>query len=204
LQDVLIDPRCLFALITSSLEVFNRETTGLLIGNQRERRVNGQKKRVIVLEAAYPFQTAKRHPTWVDIGNFTAFERARASLHSLEFPMVGEFHSHPNRPVSLTEADVCYIRERAKEIYQKGNKMLNHHWLEVIISVKRRFYQHPQKVGWSLRMTKKRLTCIIKVNPYVGYRVVIGGFWININNGKKLKHDAKLIFSELKNGMQNN
>ena len=204
MQEVVIDPRCFFALIASSLEVYNRETTGLLIGNYRERKLNGKRKRVIVLEAAYPFQTAKRKPTWVDIGNFEAFGRARASMYSLNFPMVGEFHSHPNRPVRLSYADVRYIHERVSEIYENGNSMLNHHWLELIISVKKREYVNPQQTGWSWRRYKNRLSCMIKITPYLGYRVVIGGYWVPINGeGGPRKRRAKLLFSNYFNRNEN-
>lgn len=203
MQEVVIDPRCFFSLITSSLEVYNRETTGLIIGNFRERQLKGRRRKVIVLEAAYPFQTAKRKPTWVDIGNFEAFQRARSSLHSMNFSMVGEFHSHPNRPVKLSDADVRYIRERVEEIYDNGNSMLNHHWLELVISVKKREYVRPQRTGWTWRRYKNKLTCIIKTTPYLGYRFVIGGFWISIHNGDRRKREAKLNFSKLFNSQMN-
>jgi proteasome lid subunit RPN8/RPN11 len=196
LQDVIIDPRCFFSLITASLEVYNKETTGLLVGNFRARKLNGRRKTVIALEAAYPFQTAKRHHTWVDIGNFEAFSRARASLHSMNFSMVGEFHSHPNRPVRLSTADVKYIRERASEIYQLGNSMLNHHWLELVISVNKRVYKRPHKTGWSFRKHKNKLEILIKITPYLGYRILLGGFWVNIDSDDNLREEAKLGFSK--------
>ncbi|UCH89800.1 MAG: Mov34/MPN/PAD-1 family protein [Thermoplasmata archaeon] len=204
MQEVIIDPRCFFALITSSLEVYNRETTGLLVGNFRMRKMNGSRKRkkVIVLEAAYPFQTAKRKPTWVDIGNFEAFQRARASLHSLNFSMVGEFHSHPNRSISLSDADVRYIRERVQEIYYNGNSMLNHHWLELVISVRKREYSQPQKTGWTWRKYKNKLSCIIKTNPYLGYKFTLAGFWVSIDEDDKRKVEAKLYFPDLIRSIQ--
>jgi len=168
------------------------------VGNFRQRKLNGHSKQVIVLEAAYPFQTAKRKPTWCDIGNFEAFARARASLHTLNFSMVGEFHSHPNRPVRLSDADVRYIRERVSEMYARGNRMLNHHWLELVISVKKREYKHPQETGWSWRKTGNKLSCIVKITPYLGYVIKIGGFWIDIENKKSRRREkAKLYFSKL-------
>jgi proteasome lid subunit RPN8/RPN11 len=203
LQEVLIDQRCFFTLITASLEVYNRETTGLIVGKIRERKLNGRKKKYIVLEAAYPFQTAKRKPTWCDIGNFEAFERARASMHSLNFSMVGEFHSHPNRQVRLSEADVRYIRERVKEMYQNGNSMLNHHWLELVISVKKRHYKRAQKTGWSWRKKNKKLECIVRFTPYLGYKIQLGGFWVNIHNNDNRRHQAKLRFTNFINSQNN-
>ena len=198
LKEVVIDPSCFFTLITASLEVYNCETTGLLVGNVRERKLNGHRKRVIVLEAAYPFQTAKRKPTWCDIGNFEAFARARASLHSLDFSMVGEFHSHPNRPVRLSHADVAYIQERVGEMYERGNKMLNQNWLELVISVKRRVYKTPQKTGWKWRKTRDKLTCLVKLTPYLGYTIKIGGFWVEISDPpNRRRKKAKLFFSKM-------
>jgi hypothetical protein len=182
--------------MTASLEVYNKETTGLLVGSIKERKLNGRKKRVIVLEAAYPFQTAKRNPTWVDIGNFNAFERARSSLHSLKFSMVGEFHSHPNKPVGLTEYDVRYIRERVREIYESGNDMLNHQWLELVISVRKRVYKRPHKTGWSWKKKKNKLVCLIKTSPYLGYRIEVGGFWVNIDCPESCRHEAKIRLSK--------
>jgi hypothetical protein len=140
----------------------------------------------------------------VDIGNFTAFQRARASLHSLNFSMVGEFHSHPNEPVRLSEHDVRYIRERVSELYDNGNSMLNNHWLELVISVKKREYVNPQQTGWSWRKYKNKLSCIIKINPYLGYRFILGGFWVSINGNDKKKIEANLEFSDFIKSIENN
>lgn len=194
MQEVIIDPECFFTLITASLEVYNKESTGVLVGNLRERKLNGQKKRVIVLKAAHPFQTAKRNPTWCDIGNFEAFGRARGSTLSLPYTMVGEFHSHPNRTVHLSEADTRYAKQRAKEILEFGGNMLNHHWLELVISVRKREYKRPQKTGWSWKQKKRRLEVLVKISSYVGYKISIGGFWIGLDSKNGHKKEAVLGF----------
>ena len=166
----------------------------MLVGAIRQRKLNGHRERVVVVEAASPFQTAKRNPTWCDIGNFEAFGRARSSGLSLDYSMVGEFHSHPNRSVNISEADIRYGRQRASEIEDCGYNMLNEHWLELVISVKKRRYKRAQKVGWKWTRRNKQLECRVMLTPYDGYIIRLGGFWIDLKVKSNGKTKAELGF----------
>src|SRR3989442_15167739 len=93
--DIVVDPGCFLGMCAASIEAYNRETNGFLLGGRGMRRVR-KRRRVAVLKAAYPIQTEERRPSSVAHGNLKAFDRARRTVNNLYvgLDLLGGIHSH--------------------------------------------------------------------------------------------------------------
>lgn len=174
---VLVDPGAFVALVNSAVEVFNRETTGLLVGTERVRTLGGRKRKVVALEAAYPLQTAYRSVTWVEHGNRRAAHRARNAVDSLGFRILGEYHSHTNNEQGLSRADVEY----AAQALQRLNGHAPKRWLELVLGMRRKDYRSPRPPGFTWREYARKVGCTVVVAPRSGFDVTIAGYWIQPN-----------------------
>jgi proteasome lid subunit RPN8/RPN11 len=190
---VIIDPECFFAMVFSSIEVHNRETTGFLMGNKRRRMIHGKMETALACEIAYPIQTARRKPTSVTTGNVKAFERIRSLFPSLGLYLVGEYHSHPKIGAELTESDLEYIKEQIEQLNGSSDNLNVNCWLELVIAIRKKRYRSKQKIGWSWSDYNKKVRCIIKTNPYLGYDLTIGGFWVQLK-GDRIRTNETIVF----------
>jgi len=195
---VMIDPECFFSMIFSSIEVYNRETTGFLMGNVRRRIIHGEMENIVACEMAFPLQTATRKPTSVTKGNLRAFERTRALIPSLGLFLVGEYHSHPNTDACLTKEDIDYIKDMMEQIYKRGENLIKKYWLELVISIKRKRYKSHQEVGWSWSDYNKKARCVVKIEPYSGYDLTIGGYWLHLEDSKIKKKETTIFIPWVK------
>jgi hypothetical protein len=195
---VMIDPDCFYCLVLSTIEVFNRETTGFLMGNYRKRTINGEKRNIVACEVAYPLQTAYRNPTSVTKGNERAFERVRATIPSMNLFLLGEYHSHPFTDASLTRDDMDYIKDRLEQIYGKKENLIKNYWLELVISINKKIYKKPHEIGWSWRDYPQKAKCNVKINPYLGYDLTFGGYWVFKDNGKIRKTQTTIYIPWVK------
>lgn len=186
---VLVDPACFLALVNSAVEVFNRETTGLLVGTERLRTVRGRKRRVVALEAAYPFQTASRSVTWVEPGNHSAAHRARSTVDSLGFRILGEYHSHTNNEHGLSAADVDYARQALKRMNGTAPKR----WLEVILGMRRRDLRSPRAPGFRWRAYARKVGCTVVVQPREAFDVTIAGYWLAPNGDERMHCEEAVL-----------
>ncbi|HVL87066.1 MAG TPA: Mov34/MPN/PAD-1 family protein [Candidatus Thermoplasmatota archaeon] len=168
---VMVDPPCFLSLVESSIEVFNRETTGMLIGHPRKRTIRGKPERVMALDVAFPIQTAARRVFSVEPGNGAAFHRARSAIDSLGYRIVGEFHSHTNNHVALSRDDLAYARNALLESGADA-------WLELILGVRKKTYASPKRVGWIWRDYHKKAGCTVRITEDTGFDVTIGAFWV--------------------------
>lgn len=174
---VLVDPACFLGLVNSAVEVYNRETTGLLVGTQRLRTLRGKRARVVALEAAYPLQTAARRVTWVEHGNRSAAHRARSAADSLGFRVVGEYHSHTNNEHGLSRDDLEYAREALRRM----NGAAPPRWLELVLALRRKDYAAPRRPGCKGRDYVRKAGCTVVVAPRLGFDVTISGYWLRPN-----------------------
>ncbi|NIM23113.1 MAG: hypothetical protein GTO55_02315, partial [Armatimonadetes bacterium] len=101
-------------IVLAALEAFKKESYGLLLGQKTTRG--------LVVQYAVPYQTAKRHTSWVR-RNERAHARMEGFLKNLHhLNLIGDFHSHTVRGASkalcrlspldkrdLRENDVCII-----------------------------------------------------------------------------------------------
>lgn len=174
---VVVDPACFVALVNSAVEVYNRETTGLLVGMERFRVLGKKRQRVVALQAAFPFQTAARSVTWVEPGNHKAAGRARTAVDSLGFRILGEYHSHTNNEHGLSGADKAY----AAGALQSLNGHAPRRWLELVLGMRRKEYARPRKPGYTWRDYPRKVGCSVVVAPRLGFDVTIAGYWLRPN-----------------------
>lgn len=188
---VMIDPPCFLNLVESAVEVYNRETTGMLIGAPRTRTINGRKERVMALDVAFPIQTAARRVFSVEPGNERALQRARSAIDSLGLRLVGEYHSHTNNHIALSGDDLVYAGEALDENGARA-------WLELILGVRKKEYARPQKVGWTWRDYRHKAGCTVRISPEVGFDVTVGAFWVHrdASNGNrgKLRWEESTVY----------
>jgi proteasome lid subunit RPN8/RPN11 len=177
LPPVMVDPACFLSLVNSAVEVYNRETTGMLVGSERVRVLQGRRRRVVALDAAMPFQTASRSVTWVEPSNHSAVHRARAAPGSLGFRVLGEYHSHTNNENGLSRADVDYALEALRRMNGHAPKQ----WLELVLGMRRKEYGRPREPGWTWRDYRRKAGCTVVLSPRAGFDITIAGYWIRPN-----------------------
>ena len=162
-KHVYIDPRCLAtSLVPSVLEEYHKEVSGYLFKGK------GPKMRVI---SAYSLQTDIKMPTWVEHGNASAVKRVDRLMKTLKMNLIGGFHTHPLGPSKPSKSDIWFIQDKLAAYGLP-------HWLEIILSVKKKVYVHPHKIGWQLRKYEKKIGITIKTDPWTGYEITLSGFWV--------------------------
>jgi proteasome lid subunit RPN8/RPN11 len=191
MESVIIDPGGFSSLILSAVEVYSKETTGLLVGKHDKKFVKGRLTPCVVVQGAYPLQTAWRGFTSVMVGNKRAFVRARRTLDNLGFELLGEYHSHPGASARLTSYDVDYIRDQLSERDKKTLKLEKKQWLELIIGIKSRTYTKEHELGWfplrKRRKQRKRMVAgILKNSRKGGYYIEIIGYWVNQDTSEQI------------------
>jgi proteasome lid subunit RPN8/RPN11 len=184
---VILERGCLLGMVMAAMEVHSRETTGLLVGKVAKRFIRGTLTECVVLEEAYPLQTAKRMFTFVMVGNRRAFERARKTAGAYGFEILGEFHSHPESYPFLTKGDKRYIREQIMSGRRNELRLVGNRWLEVVIGLNKKEYKRTKKVGWYPSDPSKRtgqVKGILRTEPKVGFEVKIKSWWVGLKSIK--------------------
>lgn len=187
---VMVDSSCFLALVHSAVEVYNRETSGLLVGAERHRRIRGRTRRVLVLEGAYPYQTAARSVTWVSAGNSSAVQRARSAVDALGFRIVGEYHSHTNNEHGLSHADVEY----AASALRRRNGSAPRRWLELILGMRRKEYASARSSGFTWRDYPRKVGCTVTLAPRTGFDITLAGYWISAE-GEQVRCEEATIYA---------
>ncbi len=185
MRSVILEAGCFSALIISAVEVYSKETTGLLIGKGDRRFVRGKLTDCVVVQGAYPLQTAWRGFTSAMIGNRRAFRRARTTLDQFGYDLIGEYHSHPKSTAVLTFYDEDYIRDQLSERDKKELKSAKESWLELIVGIKKKKYKTKQKPGWyPIRQPRshrtRKIAGVLKTTKSIGYHIEIRGYWIDL------------------------
>ncbi len=190
MHDVLLDSRNVKTLATSAIEVYNRETTGLISAKNVTKTIKGRKKNFVTLNTVYPIQTAERKPSKVLHGNILAYKRAVKTLSAMNTSISGGFHSHtnyyPNYNVypELSKEDVEFIEDEMKHLKAHGHQISS--WLEILISIKERKYSSSHKIGTTTKAFKKKLGIRVTTNPYTAYDITLSGYWLQ-NGTEKLR-----------------
>lgn len=187
MKSVVLEAGCFSALVISAVEVYSKETTGLLIGKPDSRFIRGKMTSCVVAMGAYPLQTAWRGFTSVMIGNLRAFRRARKTIDNLGFEIIGEYHSHPAGSARISIDDEDYIRDQMTERDKEELKHVKKRWLELIVGIKKLSYKRDQKVGWFPKKRPRthrvrKIAGILKTAPRRGYDIEIMGYWIDLKS----------------------
>jgi len=134
LSDVWVDRWSLKSLVASAVEVYPRETMGLLWGVRSQRELEERKRRILSIKSVYPVQTARRKLSNVDWGNEAAKRRLLNVLQIMGVGIVGEFHSHPKAgTLAQPSSDDLhyYLRESVA-----GRDITSRDWIEMVIRIR--------------------------------------------------------------------
>jgi proteasome lid subunit RPN8/RPN11 len=171
IKGVFLEPECFTTLVTSAIEVYNRETNGFLVGEVVERKIRGYVLRVLSLRSAQPFQLEERKPTSVEHANKTASARLIETLSTMNRSVVGGYHSHPfpNDTMFLSKEDVEFIGLELDHLNKCGFEA--EQWLELVLSIKRNVYSTKHKEGQTFYGMKDDVGVLIKNGPYNGFLI---------------------------------
>jgi proteasome lid subunit RPN8/RPN11 len=125
------------SILTSCIEVFPKETIGLLGGYPTQRRN--------ILVMANPVQLAKRGRHSVEILNRKNQERTMKIFKSLGIEFYGFYHSHSDGLAQPSQGDLISTLEEI--LWMKKRKCL----LEIIIQIRRRKYQRKQRHDFKIQ-----------------------------------------------------
>lgn len=197
MESVLIEPNCLATIVSSTLEVYNRETNGFLLSRPKRitKKINGRKDRIVNLSVAFPFQTDERKPTEVWHANESAANRVIDSLNSMGVKLIGGYHSHvyPNDIPMISDGDLEHIKEEMDRINNNGVSISR--WLELIVAVKKKGYAASKKIGYSFRGNTSGIKVNINTDQFVGFDLRINGYWLYPRGDGILKRQA-LVYTK--------
>jgi len=151
MRSVVIEEGAFLGLVSSAVEVYGKETAGLLIGKR--------KGNSYVIKYAITYQSAKRKKTEVEIDEIS--ETRLHQTHNLisRYGRVGDYHSHIDKQESLTKCDrmtlvgdgegvsLLVIIKKAStgkkwQYNTKDKKLLGSIGREYWISIKAYYYDH--------------------------------------------------------------
>lgn len=187
-MEFVIEPSCLFGIVTSCIEVYPNETAGFLIGDRARRKIGTETISCVSLTVAYPVQTAERarshvHPKM----NFAAYNRARNTIDSLGFVLVGGYHSHPDyNSAKLSKSDLEWFQEEVKELKKNEISLLGEKWLEIVVKINKRDYSSEHYRETLLRETENTIAGVVKIDVNTGYSITMRGYWIDSSSLSKL------------------
>jgi hypothetical protein len=169
------------SLLTSAIEVYNRETDGVFSGKFVRREIRGKRRQVLYVENAYPLQTAERKPSQVYHGNILAFKRVMNSLATAGIEYIGGYHSHPHpyKGVRLSLSDVNFVKDELDLIQKSRRLKTQKNWVEILMCIKRVRYQQRQETAWKQKRQGKRVLFSLTITPYTKYEVIMTAFQID-------------------------
>jgi len=200
-REVFIERRSFRTLITSAIEVYNKETNGALLGRNATREINGEKTKVVSVKEVYPFQTDKRTPSEVIHANKEAFKRVLRTFESLETEIIGGYHSHPYPYgfVGLSKGDITSVKEDVEAMIKIGQMRVRKGWIELLISIKRKDYARPSVREWYICDYVKKLRVRVRTRKKTGYDILISAYWVYPKEkfGKKPVKKMKFAIKEV-------
>jgi proteasome lid subunit RPN8/RPN11 len=192
MEPVIIEKPCFFTIAASCMEVYNRETTGFLLGKERYRKLQRQQRKVMALEVALPLQTAHRKPTEVGPGNKRAYKRVEAAIRNMEYDIVGEYHSHIEGLAKPSKEDIEYAKEREEWLQSQDFWSKHKEPLELVVAISRRSYKNPHKNGWTFHDYAKKAGAVFALDKYTGYDIIFGAYWF-----ERRKDKLRLVETEV-------
>jgi hypothetical protein len=192
-MNVLIERPSFVSLTLSNMEVFRRETDGLLIGRDAYRKIGDDKIPVRLIETVYPLQTSERKPSEVGIGNKYAFNRVVRSLKSLgidlisgsgssDLKLIGGYHSHPDPRghVILNEYDIKYRIKMIREMKRQGEYKPDDSWLELVMHVRKKDYTESYEPNHTFRDYPWKIGTILRFGRN-GHEITMAGYLLSIH-----------------------
>jgi proteasome lid subunit RPN8/RPN11 len=200
-RDIFIERHCFKELITSAIEVYNRETNGVLLGRNTFKEIKGEKNSVISIKNVYPLQMERRTPSEVTHGNIAAFKRVLRTIDSFRSEIVGGYHSHtpPYDIVRLSHGDIKSIKEDIEAMLKIGHRRVAKGWIEVLLSIRRKEYVKPSGREWYICDYIKKLRCYVRTQKRIGWDILLSAYWvypkreIKETSTKKIKFGVKEV-----------
>lgn len=124
-MQVYISESAFWGLLVSAIEVYTKESYGLLLGHNLEN--------MFIVEHAIACQKAERHSTWVKAKD-KSYRKIVEFLKNLpNLYIIGDFHSHPRAAPVLSDEDIddmrkgeisiiVEIRDKAKDQFWRYNE----------------------------------------------------------------------------------
>ena len=187
-RDVFLENRSLKTIITSAIEVYNRETNGALLGRYSIHHIKGRKVKLISVKEIYPFQMEERKPSQVEHANTAAFKRFIRATDTMRNEIIGGYHSHPvpYDKVRLSKGDIVSIREDIEEMEKLGQDRVKRGWLEVLLSITRKEYKKTHRPDWYICDYMKKLRVRVRTRKTMGYDIIISAYWVYPKRQKDL------------------
>jgi proteasome lid subunit RPN8/RPN11 len=156
------------SILTSCIEVYPRETIGLLGGYPTKRRN--------ILVMAYPVQLAKRRRNEVQILNRKNQDRTLRIFKSLGIQFYGFYHSHSNGIAKPSEQDLLATVE---EILRLKKKMS---LLEIVIQIHRKKYKRKQRPNFWISQSGRGGGAFTGslIAPRNRYDFIFVGEWVEV------------------------
>ncbi len=194
ITDVWIKKSRARSLITSAIEVYNKETDGVFSGEFVLRKFRGRKKTVLYVHNTNSFQTAERKPSEVFHGNMSAFKRVLHSLTTSDIDFLGGYHSHPfpYKGVRLSKSDVEFIKDELGFLRRNKHFRTQNKWLEILMCIRKVRFERKRKTGWKLRKMRKRVKFTATINEYTRYQIIMAAFWIDFSEKKPVITEKKI------------
>ncbi|MGH7322493.1 MAG: hypothetical protein ACRELA_23105 [Candidatus Rokuibacteriota bacterium] len=169
------------SIVSSTVEAFNREATGFLVGRPAYRKIHGRRRRLVLIEAAYPLITSRRAPSWVAPGNEAAYDRAVRVVHGVDvgLEVIGGFHSHPNGPMGLSDGDLGFVRQHARRVETRGWRLHGDRWLELVVAIRRRELSNGTHPDWYWQEAGDRMRARFWVPGGERYDLTVAGYWVD-------------------------
>lgn len=187
--NVHLTKRATTSMVASAMEVYPRETSGVLFCRGR---AGGR----VVIDGLYSIQTEERKWSSVRHGNVSAIRRMIEAISLLDGrSFVGGVHSHPDSDAQLTDDDVEHIQEEIGRFQEAGVEV--ERWLEIVVSITRRDYAQAKAPGWSAQAYERKLGLTLHTpgrngTSLVGYRVVAGAYWLFEEAGDIWSREVKV------------
>lgn len=179
-RDIFIESHPFKELITSAIEVYNRETNGVLLGRKTFKEIKEEKKKVVTIKNVYPFQMERRTPSQVTHGNIAAFKRVLRTIDSFDAEIVGGYHSHtpPYYVVRLSKGDIKSIKEDIEAMLKIGHTKMTKGWIEILMSIKKKEYAKPSGREWYICDYIKKLRCYVRTQKKIGWNILLSAYWV--------------------------
>ncbi len=187
--NVHLTKRARTSLVAAAMEVYPRETNGILLCQPR----SGPKA---IIDGVYSIQTAERKWTSVKHGNISAIKRMSGAISLLDGRnLIGGFHSHPDSDAELSDDDVLHIQQEMERFRELGVAV--ERWLEIVVSITRIDYSQPKEPGWSSRKFESKLGLTLRTpdrngTSLSGFHMVAGAYWLFEKSGDFWSREVKL------------
>jgi hypothetical protein len=108
-----------------------------------------------------------------------AYNRIIDTIKSMNFNIVGEYHSHIHNVAELSDEDKEYIKQEVEDFSKNGVKVKN--WIEMVLNIETKTYTRKQTQPFTCKSFSKKIRCTIKGirDPLIGYSITMGIYRFN-------------------------